>query len=148
MTGGTVMSEKVVKLTPEEIAARDERDREMLNGLIAKAKAAQVKYAEYTQEQVDKIFAAAALAANNARIPLAQMAVAESGMGVVEDKVIKNHFAAEYIYNTYKNTKNVRTDFIFPFWKFHCIRHRNFKSWHRLSSGTLLSWCLFTDNSF
>ena len=99
------MSEKVVKLTPEEIAARDERDREMLNGLIAKAKAAQVKYAEYTQEQVDKIFAAAALAANNARIPLAQMAVAESGMGVVEDKVIKNHFAAEYIYNKYRDMK-------------------------------------------
>src|SRR5699024_9164270 len=59
------------------------------------------------QEQVDKIFTAAALAANSQRIPLAKMAVAETGMGVVEDKVIKNHYAAEYIYNTYKHTKTV-----------------------------------------
>ncbi len=99
------MNEKAAMLTPEEIAARDERDREMLNALIARVRAAQVRYAEYTQEQVDKIFAAAALAANNARIPLAQMAVAESGMGVVEDKVIKNHFAAEFIYNKYRDMK-------------------------------------------
>ena len=62
-------------------------------------------FAGYTQEQVDKIFAAAAMAANKARIPLAKMAVAETGMGLVEDKVIKNHYASEYIYNAYKNTK-------------------------------------------
>ena len=61
----------------------------------------------YSQEQVDKIFAAAALAANNQRIPLAKMAVAETGMGIVEDKVIKNHYAAEYIYNKYKNMQTV-----------------------------------------
>ena len=82
-------------LDPEQAKLREEQDREMLNALIARVKAAQVRFAEYTQEQVDRIFAAAALAANNARIPLAQMAVAESGMGVVEDKVIKNHFASE-----------------------------------------------------
>ena len=62
-------------------------------------------YASYTQEQVDKIFRAAAMAANLQRIPLAKMAVEETGMGVVEDKVIKNHYAAEYIYNAYKDTK-------------------------------------------
>ena len=92
-------------LDPEQAKLREEQDREMLNALIARVKAAQVRYAEYTQEQVDRIFAAAALAANNARIPLAQMAVAESGMGVVEDKVIKNHFASEYIYNKYRDMK-------------------------------------------
>ena len=64
-----------------------------------------MRYATFTQEQVDKIFKAAALAANKARIPLAKMAAEESGMGVVEDKVIKNHFASEYIYNKFKNTK-------------------------------------------
>ncbi len=72
---------------------------------IAKMKAAQKKFATYTQEQVDKIFKAAAIAANQMRIPLAKMAVEETGMGIVEDKVIKNHYAAEYIYNAYKNTK-------------------------------------------
>ena len=77
----------------------------MLEEKIARVKKAQEKYAEYTQEQVDKIFAAAAMAANNARIPLAKMAVAETGMGVVEDKVIKNHFASEFIYNKYKHTR-------------------------------------------
>lgn len=66
---------------------------------------AQEKFATYTQEQVDKIFFAAAMAANKARIPLAKMAVKETGMGIVEDKVIKNHYAAEYIYNAYRNTK-------------------------------------------
>ncbi len=66
---------------------------------------AQAKYATYTQEEVDKIFKAAALASNNARITLAKLAVSETGMGVVEDKVIKNHYAAEYIYNAYKNTQ-------------------------------------------
>ncbi len=72
---------------------------------IARVRAAQAKYATYTQEQVDKIFFAAAMAANKARIPLAKMAVEETGMGVVEDKVIKNHYASEYIYNTYKDVK-------------------------------------------
>ena len=72
---------------------------------LEKVKKAQKEFAKYSQEQVDKIFQAAAIAANQARIPLAKMAVEETGMGVVEDKVIKNHYAAEYIYNKYKNEK-------------------------------------------
>ncbi len=76
-----------------------------LEKTLALVREAQKKYASYTQEQVDEIFKAAALAANSQRIPLARQAVQETGMGVVEDKVIKNHFAAEYIYNAYKNTK-------------------------------------------
>lgn len=76
-----------------------------LDALVARVKAAQAEFATYTQEQVDKIFRAASLAANQARIPLAQQAVAESGMGIVEDKVIKNHFASEFIYNKYKDEK-------------------------------------------
>ena len=72
---------------------------------IAATRKAQQIFATYTQEQVDKIFKAAATAANKARIPLAKMAVEETGMGVVEDKVIKNNYAAEYIYNAYKDTK-------------------------------------------
>src|SRR5476649_1102017 len=76
-----------------------------LNTLLERVKKAQREYANFTQEQVDKIFRAAALAAADARIPLAKMAVAESGMGIVEDKVIKNHFASEYIYNAYKDEK-------------------------------------------
>ena len=78
---------------------------EKLEKTLAKVRQAQEKYATYTQEQVDKIFLAAAVAANKMRIPLAKMAVEETGMGVVEDKVIKNHYAAEYIYNAYKDTK-------------------------------------------
>ncbi len=78
---------------------------EKLEEAIAHTRKAQLKFATYTQEQVDKIFLAAASAANKARIPLARMAVAETGMGVVEDKVIKNNYAAEYIYNAYKDTK-------------------------------------------
>ena len=78
---------------------------ETLEKALTELKAAQKKFAAYTQEQVDKIFLAAATAANKARIPLAKMAVEETGMGVVEDKVIKNHYAAEYIYNAYKDTK-------------------------------------------
>ena len=78
---------------------------EALEEEIARVKAAQAIYASYTQEQVDAIFLAAATAANKARIPLAKAAVAETGMGIVEDKVIKNHFASEYIYNAYRNTK-------------------------------------------
>ena len=72
---------------------------------LARVRAAQRKFATYSQEQVDAIFKAAAVAANRARISLAKEAVAETGMGIVEDKVIKNHYAAEYIYNAYKDTK-------------------------------------------
>ena len=78
---------------------------EALEAEIARVKAAQKEYAHYTQEQVDKIFLAAATAANKARIPLARAAVNETHMGLVEDKVIKNHFASEYIYNAYRDTK-------------------------------------------
>ncbi len=78
---------------------------EALEEALKRVKAAQEKFATYSQEQVDKIFLAAASAANKARIPLAKLAVEETGMGVVEDKVIKNHYAAEYIYNAYKDTK-------------------------------------------
>lgn len=76
-----------------------------IDDLVARVKAAQKIYATFTQEQVDKIFREAALAAADARIPLAQMAAEESRMGVVEDKVIKNHFSSEYIYNKYKDDK-------------------------------------------
>ena len=78
---------------------------EGLEKAIARVRAAQAKYARYTQEEVDKIFLAAASAANRARIPLARFAVEETGMGIVEDKVIKNHYASEYIYNAYKDVK-------------------------------------------
>ena len=76
-----------------------------LQEMLQRCHAAQEKFATYTQEQVDKIFLAAATAANKARIYLAKLAVAETGMGVVEDKVIKNHYASEYIYNAYKHEK-------------------------------------------
>ncbi|PWM01267.1 MAG: bifunctional acetaldehyde-CoA/alcohol dehydrogenase, partial [Clostridiales bacterium] len=78
---------------------------ETLEAAFARVRRAQAVFATYSQEQVDRIFLAAATAANKARIPLAKMAVEETGMGVVEDKVIKNHYAAEYIYNAYKHTK-------------------------------------------
>ncbi|MDO5377798.1 MAG: bifunctional acetaldehyde-CoA/alcohol dehydrogenase [Clostridia bacterium] len=78
---------------------------ETLGARMAQMRAAQREFAKMTQEQVDKIFFAAAMAANKARIPLAKMAVEETGMGVVEDKVIKNHYASEYIYNAYRYTK-------------------------------------------
>ncbi len=78
---------------------------EKLEAELAKIRKAQKEFSTYTQEQVDRIFLAAAKAANMARIPLAKMAVEETGMGVVEDKIIKNHYAAEYIYNKYKDTK-------------------------------------------
>ena len=78
---------------------------EALEAKMKAMKEAQKVFATYTQEQVEKIFKAAATAADKARIPLAKMAVAETGMGIVEDKVIKNHYASEYIYNAYKNTK-------------------------------------------
>ncbi len=78
---------------------------ETFEKMLGRVREAQKKYAAFTQQQVDEIFRAAAMAANLQRIPLAKMAVEETGMGVVEDKVIKNHYAAEYIYNTYKETK-------------------------------------------
>ena len=78
---------------------------EVLEETIARVREAQNKFATYTQEQVDEIFKAAAIAANMARVPLAKLAVEETGMGVVEDKVIKNNYAAEYIYNAYRRTK-------------------------------------------
>ncbi len=80
---------------------------ESLEKALKELRAAQQIYASYTQEQVDTIFKAAAIAANQARIPLAKMAVEETGMGIVEDKVIKNHYAAEYIYNKYKDAQTV-----------------------------------------
>ena len=78
---------------------------EELKATMARCRKAQAQFATFTQEQVDKIFLAAASAANKARIPLARLAVSETGMGVVEDKVIKNHYASEYIYNAYKHEK-------------------------------------------
>ena len=78
---------------------------ETLEQALKELKSAQEKFASFTQEQVDKIFLAAAIAANKQRIPLAKMAVEETGMGVLEDKVIKNNYASEYIYNRYKNVK-------------------------------------------
>ena len=78
---------------------------ETLGAALERLKKSQKEFATFSQEKVDKIFLAAASAANKARIPLAKMAVEETGMGVVEDKVIKNNYAAEYIYNAYKNTK-------------------------------------------
>lgn len=80
-------------------------ESEKLSELIKRVREAQKEYSTYSQEQVDAIFRAAAIAANKARIPLAKEAVEETGMGILEDKVIKNHFAAEYIYNAYKNAK-------------------------------------------
>ena len=78
---------------------------EKLEESIAKVRKAQEEFSKFTQEKVDEIFKAAAIAANSARIPLAKMAVEETGMGIVEDKVIKNHYAAEYIYNKYRDAK-------------------------------------------
>ena len=80
---------------------------EALEAKIKEVRQAQKIFATYTQEQVDAIFKAAAIAANMARVSLAKLAVEETGMGVVEDKVIKNNFAAEYIYNAYRNTQTV-----------------------------------------
>ncbi|MCR5216934.1 MAG: bifunctional acetaldehyde-CoA/alcohol dehydrogenase [Lachnospiraceae bacterium] len=91
--------------------AKSTKEPEIVDGMdallarIASVKKAQEVFANYSQEQVDKIFKAAAIAANQARVPLAKMAVEETGMGLVEDKVTKNHFASEYIYNKYKDTK-------------------------------------------
>ncbi|MGL4854935.1 MAG: aldehyde dehydrogenase family protein, partial [Lentisphaeria bacterium] len=89
----------------EKNAATVNNDYEQLQQMISAVKQAQLSYAEYSQTQVDSIFKAAAMAANDERINLAIMAVDETQMGVVEDKVIKNHFASEYIYNSYKELK-------------------------------------------
>ena len=76
-----------------------------LKARLTQMREAQQKFARYTQEQVDRIFYEAAMAANHQRVPLAKMAVEETGMGVLEDKVIKNHYASEYIYNKYREEK-------------------------------------------
>ena len=91
------MAKKVQTTTIDSVEALQARLKEM--------RAAQAEFATFSQEQVDKIFYEAAMAANKQRIPLAKMAVEETGMGVMEDKVIKNHYAAEYIYNKYKDMK-------------------------------------------
>ncbi len=98
-------TQKTVSMDSSELANSEEQERRELDQVIAKVKEAQKHYSTYSQQQVDEIFRAAALAANEMRIPLAQMAVQESGMGVVEDKVIKNHFASEYVYNRYRDEK-------------------------------------------
>ena len=92
-------------MNDNEIAGAADGGVAELEAQIARVRAAQTRFAAYTQEQVDAIFKAAAIAADKARIPLAKLAAAETGMGIVEDKVIKNHYAAEYIYNTYRDAK-------------------------------------------
>ena len=88
-----------------QVQTNEEAEKKHVDELVARVAAAQKKYAEYTQEQVDHIFRRVALKLSSLRIPLAKMAVEETGLGVGEDKVIKNHFASEYIYNKFKNTK-------------------------------------------
>ena len=94
------MAKKAETKVPETI-----NSVEALQAKISSMREAQKKFATFTQEQVDKIFFEAAMAANKMRIPLARLACEETGMGVLEDKVIKNHYAAEYTYNTYKRVK-------------------------------------------
>ena len=89
----------------KEVVVTEEQEKQYIDALVKKVAAAQKKFAEYTEEQVDYIFRRVALKLSSLRIPLAKMAVEETGMGVVEDKVIKNHFASEYIYNKFKNVK-------------------------------------------
>ena len=89
----------------EQKPLTEAQEQQQIDALVEKVKKAQQKFAEYTEEQVDEIFRRVALKMSSLRIPLAKMAVAETGMGVVEDKVIKNHYASEYIYNKYKNIK-------------------------------------------
>ncbi len=99
------MQAEKMHAVPVSEKSKEMTDVEQLQQKIARMREAQKAFAAFTQEQVDKIFFEAAMAANKQRIPLAKMAVEETGMGVVEDKVIKNHYAAEYIYNSYKNVK-------------------------------------------
>lgn len=93
------------KVISEDIKEETMTAAQMLEKKLEDMRKAQKVFAAFTQEQVDKIFFEASMAANKARIPLAKMACEETGMGVVEDKVIKNHYAAEYVFNAYKNTK-------------------------------------------
>ncbi len=93
------MKAKKENIITQNINPMDEKT--LVDSIVAKVKSAQIEFANFSQEKVDAIFKAAALAANNMRIPLAQMAVDETGMGVVEDKIIKNHYASEYICNKY-----------------------------------------------
>ena len=101
------MSEKKIKEEKVVVNNGLVNSVETLKAKIAEVKEAQRIFSTYTQEQVDAIFLAAATAATQQRIPLAKLAVEDTGMGVIEDKVIKNHFASEYIYNAYKNTQTV-----------------------------------------
>ena len=91
--------------TPFTAVAEGAKSPSELAHLVKRVKEAQITYSTFSQDKVDAIFRAAALAANAARIPLARMAVAETRMGIIEDKVVKNHFAAEFIYNKYRDTK-------------------------------------------
>ncbi len=88
-----------------QVQVNEEDEKKYIDALVKRVAAAQKKFAEYSQEQVDHIFRRVALKLSSLRIPLAEMAVKETGMGIVEDKVIKNHFASEYIYNKFKNAK-------------------------------------------
>ena len=99
------MTKEAKKVEEKVVSPEIVKDKETFELRLAEVREAQKELAKLNQEQVDKIFLAAATAANQARIPLAKMAQKETGMGVVEDKVIKNHFASEYIYNAYKNEK-------------------------------------------
>ena len=102
----TTKTEKNVESLEKSLNAPETVETlEQLEILISKVKKAQKIFASYSQEKVDAIFKAAATAADKARIPLARMAVEETGMGILEDKIIKNHFASEYIYNKHKNVK-------------------------------------------
>ncbi len=100
------MKETNVKL-PKKTTTERVTNAEELAIRMAEVREAQKKYSTFTQEQVDHIFKAASIAANAQRIPLAKLAVEETGMGLIEDKAIKNHFASEYVYNRYKNSQTV-----------------------------------------
>lgn len=101
------IEEKITKIIPIIDQENINQENLKINDLIARVSQAQKIFATYNQEQVDKIFQAAAIAANKARIELAQDAVNETKMGIVEDKIIKNHYAAEYVFNKYRDTKTV-----------------------------------------
>ena len=88
-----------------KVVVTEDEEKKYIDELVARVSEAQKKFAEFTQEQVDYIFRRVSLKLSSLRIPLAEMAVKETGMGIVEDKVIKNHFASEYIYNKFKNVK-------------------------------------------